>query len=38
MTEASLVDWGGHANNITQNIGDMIEADYFVRKMIEYID
>lgn len=38
MAEESLVDWGGHNNDMSENIGDMIESDYFIRKLIELVD
>ncbi|CAL6094857.1 Alkaline_phosphatase [Hexamita inflata] len=38
MVECSLVDGGGHYNNATMLVGDMIEADILLRELIEMKD
>ena len=34
MIECSLNDYGSHNNNASQTIGEMIEADYLLRYLI----
>ncbi|CAL6089425.1 Alkaline_phosphatase [Hexamita inflata] len=38
MVECSLVDFGGHENNGTKMVGDMIEADMLLRELMEMKD